>query len=206
MKKIQLSIIILLLAILVIGCNNGDQSTEETDKTVNEETGKSNSIDDNEVSDNENDPNSNDGNEKNTDDGEFLSIGETGVVESVVGDYEITVNAFEYLDKMEGESSMLDFYILIDYTVKNIGDEVIKAEDIYGADLFDDQELSEGNSYYYDSVNMLEGNIEVNETVDGELLFHAEESKYYDLVFNFGALESNATRLTWRLNADEASN
>ncbi|WP_163582479.1 DUF4352 domain-containing protein [Gracilibacillus saliphilus] len=207
MKKIIIGFLGIVLATAVIGCSTDDTNEENSkdSEPINEnDTNQEKGLNEGQEEDSENE--SNQELDQNENDENHLSLGETGTVESVVGDYEVTVNSFEYMDEIEGESSNKEFFIVVDYTVKNIGTEKINGEDIYGADLFDENGSRGGNISFFESVNMLEGTIDVNEAKSGELLFDGRESEYYDLVFNFGALESNATRLTWRLNADEASN
>ncbi|WP_058305882.1 hypothetical protein [Gracilibacillus massiliensis] len=93
----------------------------------------------------------------------------------------------------------------MDYSVKNVGSEPINGEDVYWAELFDDEETMEGNQFF-DSAEQITGEIAVGETASGELVFYATESSNYQLIFNYGALEENATSLKWNFSQDEASN
>ncbi|WP_175495471.1 hypothetical protein [Gracilibacillus orientalis] len=47
--------------------------------------------------------------------------------------------------------------------------------------------------------------IQLGETKEAEMVFYHDDSESYELTFNYGALEKNATNLTWRFDTDEAS-
>ncbi|QGH34099.1 hypothetical protein GI584_08730 [Gracilibacillus salitolerans] len=184
MKNFQTVWIGLVLAIVLIGCSSDEESSQPTNNEdkVDEETTDSESED-------------------------VLRLGETGEVSGVLGNYEITVNSFEILDEIEGEPSLMEILVLVHFEVTNIDDLPIVGKDVYNGRLFNDENTSQGNLYDFESVKMLtEEEIQPGETVEAEMLFDQDNSDYYELVFNFGALESNATILTWRFDANEASN
>ncbi|WP_058305886.1 DUF4352 domain-containing protein [Gracilibacillus massiliensis] len=212
MSKLKLIIMTLLIAILLIACSsddgNGTEPEENDPDTEEENNGNTEENDADDVTDNESSDSDvsdteNEG-ESTNDNGKVLSLGETGTIESNVGDYEVTVHSFEFVDEADGNTARLDYFVLVDYTVKNIGDTSINGEDIYRTDIIDDQDLTEGN-LYFESINQLEGEIAPGESVDAELLFDSEESEHYQLVFNYASLEENATTLTWEFSSDEVS-
>ncbi|WP_163583270.1 hypothetical protein [Gracilibacillus saliphilus] len=205
MKKLQFCIICLVFLTTLIGCSSNDTKDELPNETGNEENEQQNDKDES----NEEETNENSKEEEESKEGadsDLLSIGETGLVESVSGNYEVTIKSFEMHEEIEGEKSLMDLFVVVELAIKNVDDEVISGEDIYAGDIFNDEGTGQGNQYGYEFINEIDEDIEVGETVEGEMIFYNNESEYYDLVWNFGALESNATRLTWRLNADEASN
>ncbi|SFM22949.1 protein of unknown function [Gracilibacillus orientalis] len=209
MKMFRLSLIGMLLMIVLIACSSNDKSDQETndnsnDNETSQENAETEPADTEDEEDESADDNEGSGEEINNE--EYLSLGETGEVTGVLGNYEITVNSFEIIDEIEGEPSLMDVLVLVKFEVTNIDDSPIVGKDVYNGRLFNDEDSSQGNLYDFESVKMLtEEEIEPGETVEAEMIFDQNNSDYYELVFNFGALESNATILTWRFDADEAS-
>ncbi|MGN8645405.1 hypothetical protein ACTNEO_04835 [Gracilibacillus sp. HCP3S3_G5_1] len=188
MKRFRLTFIGLLVSLALIACS----SEEESNQAIDENSEVSQENDEETVE---------------AEDKEVLSLGETGEVTGILGNYEITVNSFEILDEIEGEPSLMEVLVLVNFEVTNIDDVPIVGKDIYNGMLFDDDDTSQENLYDFESIKMLtEEEIQPGETVEAQMLFDQNNSDYYELVFNFGALESNATILTWRFDADEASN
>ncbi|SFM22766.1 protein of unknown function [Gracilibacillus orientalis] len=197
MKK-HLAIFASLLAVFILAaCNSegSDKEVESEDTLVEEQGSEKTETDGEEPEDSESTSE------------EYLSLGETGEVTSVMGDYEVTVQSFEILDELEGREPYLDEFVLVKFEVGNIGDTVIVGEDLLSVKLFDDNELGEDIIYDLDTVNMLdEEEIHPGESKETEMVFEQDQSESYELVFNFGALESNATNVSWKFNADEAEN
>jgi|SRR5699024_2190070 len=215
MKKLNALLAITLLMTLLIACSSDDENNQKSDDN-NAVTNGDNSENNNTENNTDNNGKNNDGNSgtsENDDnngkfsDGEALSLGETGTVESTIGEYEVTFESFELQDKMEGEESVKNngIFVLMDATVEITGDEPIEASDINKARLFNAEEASTENTSYYESVNMIEGTLEPGDKVDGQFLFSLAESDAYKLVLNYG-LDGVATEITWEFSADEASN
>ncbi|MGN8645410.1 DUF4352 domain-containing protein [Gracilibacillus sp. HCP3S3_G5_1] len=210
MKKFHVSLIGFLLLIVMVACSSNDESNQEQNDNANDnepvqEDTETNPTDTEEESNEPEDEN--EGNVEDPSNNEYLSLGETGEVTGILGNYEITVNSFEILDEIEGEPSLMEVLVLVNFEVTNIDDEPIVGKDIYNGMLFDDDDTSQENLYDFESIKMLtEEEIQPGETVEAQMLFDQNNSDYYELVFNFGALESNATILTWRFDAEEASN
>ncbi len=210
MSKFKWIILTMLIAGVLVGCSSDEKDTTTNDDNTTEETNE----DDSSTTDENTNPDESkqedeDDDEQNSSDqsnnGDVLSLGETGKIESNFGDYEITVNSFKTQKEFNGEELTADFFLLVDFTVKNVGSEPLNGEDVYWAELFDDQENMEGNQFF-DSVEQLTGEIAPGETANGQFVFNAYESEFYQLVFNYGALEEMATSLTWEFTPDEASN
>ncbi|WP_058305884.1 DUF4352 domain-containing protein [Gracilibacillus massiliensis] len=205
MKKLQFCLIGLFLSLLLIACSSDEESEQvnleedtSNEEVNNEETDESEEED---ITEDANEESSKEEKGSTTNNEDFLSLGETGTVESNVGDYEVTVNSFEFIEEFDENTPMLKYFVLVDYTVKNIGEDPIVGEDIYRTEIIDDQEYVEEN-YYFESINQLKGEIAPGESVEAELLFDSEESEHYQLVFNYA---SSATTLTWEFNSNEVS-
>ncbi|WP_218197409.1 hypothetical protein, partial [Pseudomonas sp. 2995-1] len=65
----------------------------------------------------------------------IYSLGETGVMKSPHGEYELTVNSLEIMPEYNDETPLSGVFVVIDVIFNNIGDEPINAEMIRRADL-----------------------------------------------------------------------
>ncbi|WP_163582478.1 DUF4352 domain-containing protein [Gracilibacillus saliphilus] len=207
MKKVLILCLWIFLALTVVACNSDEESekqkvNENTDEKTTEEEGSNESVDPEGEKKEEDEQTSQDEESSN----EILGLGDTGTVEGILGNYEVTVTSFQILDEFEDEQPLREKFILVNFEVTNIGEEIVVGEDIYRARLYDDSDLSKENTSYFESVNTLDEDIEEGESMEAQMIFDLNESEYYELVFNHGASESNVTVLTWRFDAEEASN
>ncbi|WP_163583271.1 hypothetical protein [Gracilibacillus saliphilus] len=205
MKKIIFASLAMVLAATVIGCSSGD--TEEQISGDNESTNQEETTEDvsnqDSNSEEENDESPEQQSQGETDSNEILSLGETGKVESTVGDYEVTVQSFEILETIDGEEPLQDNFILVDFEVTNTGNNAIEGKDIYDAMLFGEVLSTENTSI--ESIDLLDETLESGDGATAQFLFDLRDSDSYDLVLNAG-LSGVATEITWRFSADEASN
>lgn len=199
MKKFHFCLISLFFTLTLIACSSDDENgakSEENDSVTEEESNTDNESSD---SDTENE-------EKATGDSEeALKLGETGVVESTLGKYEVTVNSFKTLDEFEGEEPLNELFVLVDFEVTNTGEEQINGQDIYNANLFDEEEFTKENTSYFESIEILDEQLEPGDSAEAQMLFELTDSTYYELVFNFGK-SSVSTELTWQFDADQSIN
>ncbi|WP_163583502.1 DUF4352 domain-containing protein, partial [Gracilibacillus saliphilus] len=157
-------------------------------------------------SEEENDESTEQQSQEETDSDEILSLGETGRVESTLGEYEVIVKNFEILEEMEGEAPLRDHFILVDFEVNNTGNESIEGKEIYNAGLINlNDDLAAENTSFYESIGLLDETLESGDRTSAQFLFDVNESDSYDLVLNLG-LSGVATEVTWRFSVDEASN
>ncbi len=178
MKNLMLSLFALLLTIGLIGCSSNEVNQQSTDQSNEKES-------------------------TNNSDDEVLGLGETGRVQTTIGDYEITFESFQLLDELEGETAdKNEVFILMDAKVTNVGEETLNGQDLYTASIYSDDGLSAENTFYYESINLLKGTIESGESMEGEFVFSSSISDNYKLVYNHALGEE----LTWKFSADEASN
>ncbi|WP_194842169.1 DUF4352 domain-containing protein [Gracilibacillus salitolerans] len=209
MRMLRLSLLTLFMVMALIACSSDDDEAQEPneDETPDTEETQDNVEDDTEspAQEENEDENETSDNENNSE--EQLSLGDSTEVQTPSGDYELTVNSFEFLDDFEGEQPDRDTFVLVQFEVKNISDSPIVAEEIYEAILFDADDISSDYIISNSSVDVFgEEEIQPGETKEGEFLFSHNESDSYILHFNYGFLESIATNVTYELSAGDASN
>lgn len=123
---IRLSFLIISL-LLVAACGNNDNSNGQNEGNSNNAS--------NVNSDNEAEQTS-----------EKLRLGDTGTIKDTIGEYEITPSSFEITDSVDGDvpttASRGDQFIIVEITIKNIGDSALVGSDITrtGVALFDDED------------------------------------------------------------------
>jgi hypothetical protein len=200
----------LIVAALLAACGDDTASDDAVDSNVdsteseltpdpeNEEEMQNNGADDatEEVCATEEDEN-----EENNDSAGFaedqqLTLGDTGIHDSVTGTFEITLNAVKSEDEVEGDNG---FFIFTEVTIKNVSDEAVDVADLTYADLFNDQESGSGPYWDY---GFDEDQLEPGESITGELVFDVSESSYYELVYG-SAVHSTTNEVRWRFDADE---
>lgn len=196
MSKLKWIITAIIVAGLLVGCSSDDEGAN-VDNTKEVSSEKKNNEDSSTSSTDQEDSLS-------TSNEDILKIGETGKVESNFGYYEMTLHSFKLLEDFHEEKLMNDVFIVVDFSVKNVGEEPLRGEDVYWADLFDDQDLLQGNEFF-DSVKQLPDEIAPGDTAEGEFVFDTSESEFYRLVLNYGALDNLATSVTWEFTPDEAN-
>src|SRR5699024_3170775 len=149
---------VLLGCIALAACNSeneeenteaeGNESQEAIEDTevdseveVNEEPGETE-----ESNENEDDSSGNGIFEVTEEDQLDLSVGDTGVLETSIGTYELTVESAEILGaELDGQETPLEEIILLELTFENIGDDIIIAEDIMS--ILEISPLYDGSGY-----------------------------------------------------------
>ncbi|MBM0066642.1 hypothetical protein [Alkalicoccobacillus gibsonii] len=193
--------LIILSSLFLFSCNSSDPTSEQSEETKQSETidSTSEAKSTEEVS----------SEETETDDednvlakGEFddqleLAIGDTGRVDTLSGAYGVTVDRVELLEDIDGELPELDHFLLVTYTVQNIGDEDLDARE--AVDSLESTHRLEGSGYsdnaqYYDQFNAIEGMLAPDEQVTGEALYSAYDSEEYFLRVTDGLVGSGAAK------------
>ncbi|MEY8749543.1 hypothetical protein [Alkalicoccobacillus gibsonii] len=105
---------VLLIGILTACGDGGDEQVSSE--------GTSNEANENESAEEETDAESSQG---DIDDQMNLSIGDSAVIESTLGQYEVTLNHVHYKEEVEGVMSELDGFLIANYSIENIGDDTI---------------------------------------------------------------------------------
>ena len=110
MKKIiTFSTMLLITSTVLMACGDSSDNTSGTEDTI--ETNQT------ETEEEEN------GLEENKSDGEIgdqldLGIGDTAVIESTIGKYEITLESAEFRSEIDGQKSELEDFILVNIDLK----------------------------------------------------------------------------------------
>lgn len=136
-----------------------------------------------------------------------LRIGETGTVETTIGVYSVTVNKVEIVQELDGEMSELDYFVLVDYTLKNEGDEELDAANsISNLELTDDLEASgfSDSAEYYEEVSPVEGTLAPGEETTGQGLYDAYENEENYLRVTGGLVASGAAKNDIRFTFEQS--
>ncbi len=195
--------------VFVVAC--GNQSDEQDETTANEPTGQQEDNDDQGLNDDTvNDVEEEDDLDSNETvaDGEYLRLGETGVMETIIGDYEVTPTSVRYVSEMtEGDPIVnpnSDTFIVIDTMITNIGDEPMNADDaISQARLRNMRGGGTGRYKDFVSIDNIEGELAPGESIEGEMLFDLGFEEEYELSFGSIALESASNVQEWKIYEDE---
>ncbi|WP_413377887.1 DUF4352 domain-containing protein [Alkalihalobacillus sp. 1P02AB] len=224
MKKMMTAVGITLLAgSLLVACNNDDGAgaPEDTgsDERVNDvadgdssenDSTTNNGIDDEVEENNDGDSGESEGpvSSEEFEDQLDLSIGDTGQVSSTLGAFEMTVDSISKEVELDGKSSPLDFYLVVDVTLKNIGDKTYNAEDIAGSYRITNVPDGSGQSDItnnLDSIDKLTGDLEPGEEISGKLVFDVQGEGEQYLKINGGLIASDAVHndTVWTFTEDE---
>ena len=217
-KSPKLLFVVLFLLIIVVACNNDTSNNEiiENDTEENQGEEAANDIDhevenDNSTADSENDEDSNSSVNNTGGNGDILGLGETGVMETALGNYEVTPLSFKYESEMNEndpvQSPLTDTFIVIDFQITNTGDEIIETDSILASAIVEVPGRGGGSAYEgFETINNLPEEVAVGETVKGQMLFDSATSEEYQLSFGAAYPDSLSNTVTWILYDDEVSN
>lgn len=193
--------------LLLVACGNDNNEKVETDPNDETEIVEETPEDPAE----EKEAGSNEDTNDSAEDQRDLTIGETGTFVTTIGTFEMTVEAAEIVGtELDGEESLFDELIVLDLTVKNVGDEAIVIEDImHDMEITDDLEASgsSNGAEMFDSIELFEGELQPGEEKAGQFIgdiYTANE--YY-----FGKAEGNvaagtSNQVIWTIQDTEARN
>jgi len=214
-----------LLAITVLAaCGNDEEETEETEagEAQNEETSNDDTTQDvdteNQNGEAEGDASSDDPADSN--DGFFeitekpqtdLRLGDTGLVQTSIGTYELTINSVEIVGtELDGEAALLDEIILLEMTFKNIGEEPIIAEDVMiNLGLVTDLEGTDNTNAAasFDSAEYFEGEIAPGEEREAQFITDTRTAEEYYFRTSPGAVAAGThNEVIWTITDEEAGN
>jgi hypothetical protein len=231
-KKLFLLITTLLLGITLAACNGGSEDEANSEEDVNdeevieseEETEDTveNTEEDTEVEEeNEEAGETEETSETDSSDSEMfevteedqldLRVGDTGVLQTSIGTYELTVESAEIVGtELDGEESLLDELIVLDLTFKNIGDDVINAEDVMS--ILEISESQEGSGFpngasEFDSIEEFTGEIQPGEERTAQFIGDIYTSEEYYFRQIVGTVASGASNeVVWTISDEEARN
>ncbi|MUK87037.1 DUF4352 domain-containing protein [Ornithinibacillus sp. L9] len=209
-----LSVIVISCSILV-GCND----KQEPDKIQNN-TENPNTEEEQDVNENEDNENIEESNKEETDtsssaldsdveDQLDLQVGDTGVFDTTLGTYEMTVDSAEVTNsEIDGISPKFDNFILLDITIKNISEQVLDLDDLMvSMEATDNLDMAgyTDSSGIFDSIEEITGTIEPGETVAGQFITESYDSDEYFFRKNPGNVAGGSSnQVIWKINTDEA--
>lgn len=205
MKKTKwLSLILLTISLLLVACSDTKDSKKESEET----NSANNSIEDNSEIDDDTETQPNDANDANeVEDQLNLGIGDTGTFDTTLGTYEVTLVSAKLEDDIDGQSSELDRFIVLDLTVKNTSEGEQKVEDLLYSlevtDYLDGSGFSDA-SEHVDSIEKMSGVIAPGEEMSGQLVtfvYNADEYYFRKDPGNIAGGSSN--QVIWTIKADE---
>ena len=206
MKKILMTLLTGVLSFSVlVACGNDEVKTTPEDPVTEE-------VDDTEevaAENNDQETESNDGEIEVPESQTGLRIGETAIVQSTLGLYELTLNSAELIGtELDGEEALIDELIVLNFTYKNIGDKPFKGED----EMINFGIATEQGGYQntnaaasFDSIEFFEGVIEPGETREAEFIADTEVADEYYFETGSGALAAGTyNEVSWTFTDEEA--
>ncbi|WP_117168155.1 DUF4352 domain-containing protein [Paraliobacillus sediminis] len=206
---IKLIVTGMVIAFVLVGCNNDDEANETSENQETEDSNEaSETAGEAETDEAEGEESTSEETDSSESKGEILSLGETGTMETILGDFEVTPTGVKFLEEIEDGGSNVEpsneVFIVVDVTVKNIGDEAFESGESITADLFDMSDAGLGNTPGYSSVEDFDGEVAPGEEVSGQLIFDFWETDPYILIFGYGYTSDLSNEVTWEFTADEA--
>lgn len=146
----------------------------------------------------------NDNNNTSNNEGEILSLGESGVVKGVLGEFEVTIDSFEIHETYDGEDTGYEdlMFVLVNFTVKNVGETVLNGEDIARPTLLSEDEHRATNDFSV-KVNRLDEEIQPGEESSGQMIFRSPDSDIYRLAFGYN-MATIDNEVTWEFSKSES--
>lgn len=206
MKKILMTLLTGVLSFSVlVACGNDEVETTPEDPVTEE-------VDDTEevaAENNDQETESNDGEIEVPESQTGLRIGETAIVQSTLGLYELTLNSAELIGtELDGEEALIDELIVLNFTYKNIGDKPFKGEDEminFGIATEQDGYQNTNAAASFDSIEFFEGVIEPGETREAEFIADTEVADEYYFETGSGALAAGTyNEVSWTFTDEEA--
>lgn len=206
MKKILMRILTGVISFSVLfACGNNEENTVSGDPVTEVVDNKEKVAGNNEELNDSNDSDVEIPEGSQTD----LRIGDTAIVQSTLGLYELTLNSAELIGtELDGEEALLDELIILKFTYKNIGEKSFKGED----EMINFGIATEPGAYQntnaaasFDSIEFFEGNVEPGETREAEFIADTYTADEYYFETGSGAIASGAySEIRWTFTAKEA--
>ncbi|HET7627420.1 MAG TPA: DUF4352 domain-containing protein [Bacillales bacterium] len=133
-----------------------------------------------------------------------LHVGETGTVKDTLGKYRVTLNSVQRKPEIEGKKLPNESFLIVNITIKNIGNKVIDAQDVISAvKLLDSDEAgSDNRARNFKKIELIKGKLSKGQKTSGELVFDVFKSDYYNLVWNNG-FSSLSNEVSWKITPED---
>lgn len=213
MKFLKTSLVLLVSVGVLVACNTGEDNTDEEapeqqntspneDDNVNEDVEKpedeTDETDEDSLDQNESNDQNNSQSEGEIEDQMELGIGDKAVIQSSLGVYEVTLNSVNYEEEVDGVMSELDGFLLVNYTIENVGENSVKLmESINVLEATDELEgTGEGNvSGSYESVDSFNNDeLESGDNVTKDVLYLAYDADQYYIRVVQGLIASGGVK------------
>lgn len=154
---------------------------------------------------NNNKENNNNNNSSDTEQKTDLNLGDSSVVESILGDFEVTIESFEIHETFNGEEAEYEdhIFMIVDFSVKNVGDEVLKGDEISRPTLFTDEGDRSSNLRSEESVDHLKEELQPGEEDSGQMIFQTYDSENFEINFGYG-MTLKTDDVVWKFSRSEA--
>lgn len=188
MKKFYFMATLVLLISLLIACQNNDESengAESSEKdTVSQETSTDVKDDDNETESVTNEEPDENGDVSTSDEIKILSIGETALISSTLGDYKVTPEEINFVDSVQGYSPVQGKFVETTVKINNVSGEAIEIFPITSGDgkVFAQTKDRLSRPELVEVEGEVE-EIQPNETVTVKIIFDVVEDSQYHLAF-----------------------
>ncbi|MBM0066640.1 DUF4352 domain-containing protein [Alkalicoccobacillus gibsonii] len=237
MKKTKLLTVLTFVSVaILVGCNNDSTSNNSVPNTDNQEQkdendpGEQNNQDSSEDNGDDNDieggsslvernddANDSESEEKepnlgegDTEDQLNLEIGDTGVIETTIEKFEMTINSVTVEKEIDGEKPDLGVFVLADVTFRNIHEEPLDLEQAVGT--FEVTTSEDGGGYgpvsefYNVEVEDLSGDLEPGEEVQGQILFEDNLGDKHYIKVNPGLISASAVKnqVMWKFSEEDS--
>lgn len=140
-----------------------------------------------------------------------LRLGDTGLVQTSIGTYELTIDSAEIVGtELDGEEALLDEIILLEMTFKNIDDKPIIAEHLMiNLGLVTDLEGSDNTNAAasFDSIEFFEGEITPGEERKAQFIADTRTAEEYYFRTGTGSVAAGTqNEVLWTITDEEARN
>lgn len=131
-----------------------------------------------------------------------LSIGDTAHVQSNVQNFRITLNDVRFVEEYEGSLSEFDDFVIANYTVENLADDVLDAYD--AVDIFELDGITD-SSMAIDGFEAISGQLQTGETASGEVIYYAYDEPDHQITVQPGiASVGGIDDISWDLTRTSA--
>lgn len=190
---------------MLLACSNDEETNSEnpvelnaTETSDQEDHSESSGLvernaDDNDDSDDQNSMLD----EGDTEDQLDLKIGDTGIIETTIATFAVTIHEARIEKSIEDEEPDRENFVLVDVSLENLSDSEIDIRDSLDVlELTGDLEGSGGPDFSHlsDVIETMEGTLDPGETVKGNLLFEADEFETYYIRVREGLVAASASK------------
>ncbi|MEY8749546.1 DUF4352 domain-containing protein [Alkalicoccobacillus gibsonii] len=126
-----------------------------------------------------------------------LKIGDTGIIETTIATFAVTIYEARIEKSIEDEEPDRENFVLVDVSLENLSDSEIDIRDSLDVlELTGDLEGSGGPDFSHlsDVIETMEGTLDPGETVKGNLLFEADEFETYYIRVREGLVAASASK------------